>query len=194
MKISRSQDNWDRPECLKKLRIAEKTCCHSNFCRGCQFLQQGKTRKDIIVITLVVFYGISSLVVYLILNPIYSIYINMICNELFVGNAILKRARSNSFANSEISPIGKGCRIPTASLQWRKTPPPREWPGYVTKQLDGQAPLMLELWGMQSNPSLPSLQGLLWSGEVVPDRVLSMGQIMINWILWNRFVGSFNCA
>ena len=36
---------------------------------------------------------------------------------------------------------------------------------------------MLELWGMQSTPSLPSLSGLLWSGVVAPDRVLSMGQI-----------------
>ena len=36
---------------------------------------------------------------------------------------------------------------------------------------------MLELWGMRSNPSLPSLPGPLWHGVVAPDRVLSMGQI-----------------
>ena len=36
---------------------------------------------------------------------------------------------------------------------------------------------MLELWGMQSTPSLPSLQGPLWPGEVALDRLLSMGQI-----------------
>ena len=36
---------------------------------------------------------------------------------------------------------------------------------------------MLELWGMQSTLSLPSLQGQLWPGMVAPDRVLFMGQI-----------------
>ena len=39
---------------------------------------------------------------------------------------------------------------------------------------------MLELWGMQSTPSLPSLPGPLWPGVVGPDRVLSMGQIELN--------------
>ena len=34
-----------------------------------------------------------------------------------------------------------------------------------------------ELWEMRGTPSLPSLPGLLWHGEVAPDRVLSMGQI-----------------
>ena len=39
---------------------------------------------------------------------------------------------------------------------------------------------MLELWRMWSTPSLPSLPGPLWSQEVAPDRVLSMGQIELN--------------
>ena len=34
---------------------------------------------------------------------------------------------------------------------------------------------MLELWGMQSTPSLPLLLGPLWPGMVAPDRALSMG-------------------
>ena len=33
---------------------------------------------------------------------------------------------------------------------------------------------------MQGIPSLPLLPGPLWSGVVVPDRVLSMGQIELN--------------
>ena len=36
---------------------------------------------------------------------------------------------------------------------------------------------MLELWGMQSTPSLPLLPGPLWPGVVALDRFLSMGQI-----------------
>ena len=53
---------------------------------------------------------------------------------------------------------------------------------------------MLELWGMQSTPLLPSLLGSLWPGVVAPDRVLSMGQqelncvLLLNWIVWNRTV------
>ena len=53
--------------------------------------------------------------------------------------------------------------------------PPNECPGYDTKQSDGEVPAVLELWGMQSNPSLPLLPGPLWSGVVAPDRALSMG-------------------
>ena len=49
---------------------------------------------------------------------------------------------------------------------------------------------MLELWGMRSTPSLPSLVCPLWLEVVASDRVLSMGQIelnyvlMLNWIVW----------
>ena len=69
-----------------------------------------------------------------------------------------------------------------------------ECPGYDTKQSDAEIPVMLELWGMQSTPSLLSLPGSLWPGVVALDRVLSMGQIelncvlMLNWITWNRTV------
>ena len=48
---------------------------------------------------------------------------------------------------------------------------------YYIKQSNGKAPLMLELWGMQSIPSLPSRPGSLRSGVVAPDSVQSMGQI-----------------
>ena len=47
---------------------------------------------------------------------------------------------------------------------------------YDIKDSDGVASVMLELWEMQSVPSLPSLQGLLWPG-VAPIRVLSMDQL-----------------
>ena len=55
-----------------------------------------------------------------------------------------------------------------------------ECPVYDTKQFDGEVPVMLELWRMQSTSSLPSLPGLLWSRVAAPDRVLSMGQIELN--------------
>ena len=46
----------------------------------------------------------------------------------------------------------------TAPLQRGKTSP-NECPGYDTKQSDGDVPVMLGLWGMQSTPSLPLLRG-----------------------------------
>ena len=52
-------------------------------------------------------------------------------------------------------------------------PYPNECPGYDTKQSDGEVPAMVEPRGMQSTPSLPSLQGPL--GVVAPDRALSIG-------------------
>ena len=42
---------------------------------------------------------------------------------------------------------------------------------------------MLELGGMQSNSSFPSLPGPLWLGVLVPDRILSMGQIELKFVL-----------
>ena len=62
----------------------------------------------------------------------------------------------------------------TASLQMGKTAP-NECPGYDTKQSDGEVPVMQELWGMRSTPSLPSLPGQLCSGVVALARVLSKG-------------------
>ena len=72
--------------------------------------------------------------------------------------------------------------------------PYNECPWYDTKQSNCVVPVILELWGMLSTPSLPSLPGPLWPWVVAPDRVLSMGQIelncvlMLNWIAWNRTV------
>ena len=76
----------------------------------------------------------------------------------------------------------------------RGVSPRTEYPGYDIKQSDGEAPVMLELWGIPSIPSLPLLLGQLWPGVVALDRVLSMGQIelncvlVLNWIAWNRTV------
>ena len=38
---------------------------------------------------------------------------------------------------------------------------PYKCPGYDTKQFDGEVPVMLVLWRMQSTPSLPLLPGPL---------------------------------
>ena len=56
-----------------------------------------------------------------------------------------------------------------------------ECPAYDTKQSDGEALVNLGLWGMQSTPLLPSLPYPLWPGVVAHDKVLSMGQIELNY-------------
>ena len=99
-----------------------------------------------------------------------------------------------------------GCRIHWLHLCREVRPPPpqkNECPIYDTKQSDSEVLVMVELWGMQSTPSLPLLLGPLWPGVIAPDRVLSMGQIeqnvylcywylncilMQNWIVWNGTV------
>ena len=70
---------------------------------------------------------------------------------------------------------GWGCRIHWLHLCRGVKPSPNKCPGYVTKQSDGEVPVMLEHWGMRSTPSLLLLPGQLWSGVVAPDRALSMG-------------------
>ena len=60
-----------------------------------------------------------------------------------------------------------------ASVQRNKTP--NECPEYDTKQFNSEAPVMLELWGMQSTTLVPSFADPLWPRVVGPGRFLSMG-------------------
>ena len=65
-------------------------------------------------------------------------------------------------------PVSWGCRIHRLLLcRWIR-PPANECPGHDTKQSDGEVPAMLELWGMRSTPSSPSLTSSLWPGVVAP--------------------------
>ena len=75
-----------------------------------------------------------------------------------------------------IIPISWVCRIRWLHLCCEVRPYPNECPGYDTKLFEGEA-LILELWGMWSTPSLPSLPGPLWLRVVVSIKVLSLGQI-----------------
>ena len=68
--------------------------------------------------------------------------------------------------------VGWGCRIHRLHL-CKGVRPSIKCPGYNTKQSDGEVPVMLGLWGMQTISSL--LPGSLWLGMVAPDRALSMG-------------------
>ena len=55
-----------------------------------------------------------------------------------------------------------------------KTLPYNECLRYI-KQSDCEVPAMLELWGIQSTPSMPLLPGLPCLGEVALERVLLNG-------------------
>ena len=81
-----------------------------------------------------------------------------------------------------INPVGWGRIIHRLDLCGGENSP-NECPGYVTKQSDGNSPVMLELWDMQSIPLLRSLPDPLWSEVVAPVRVLSVCQIELNCIL-----------
>ena len=72
-------------------------------------------------------------------------------------------------------PVGWGGRKHLLHLCRGVRPPPNECPGYDIKQSDGEVPVMLELWGIRSTSSLPSVPGPVWPGVAVLDRVLSMG-------------------
>ena len=90
-----------------------------------------------------------------------------------------------------ICTVSWGCRIHRLLFSGGVWPHPNKCPGYDTKQFDGEIQLMLELWGMWSKPSPPLLPGPLWSGVIAFDRVLSMGQIELNCVGWNRTVLTF---
>ena len=60
-------------------------------------------------------------------------------------------------------PVVLGCRIHRLLLCSGVLPHCNECHGYDTKQSDGEALVMPELWRMRSNPSLSSLPNPLWS-------------------------------
>ena len=65
--------------------------------------------------------------------------------------------------------VGWGCKIYWLHLCRRgKTPsPPNRCPGYDMKQSDGEAPVMLELWGVWSTTSLLlDRSGSTWCGPI----------------------------
>ena len=98
------------------------------------------------------------------------------------------------FLRDITSPDGRGCRIHRLLLCRGVRPHPNKCPAYDTKQSDGEVPAMLELWGMQSTPSLPSLPGPLWPGVVAPDKGPIYGSnrtngiLMQNWIVWVNWI------
>ena len=79
------------------------------------------------------------------------------------------------------------------------TLPTNVCPGYNINQSDIEAPVMLELWGMRSTPSLLSLQDPLRPRVVAPYRsylwikqscltfnVSAKKWLMLNWFDWNK--------
>ena len=90
-------------------------------------------------------------------------------------------------------PVDWSCRIHRLHL-CRGVKPRNECTRYDTKQSDGEVPVMLELWGMRSTPSLPLLQGPLWPGMVASDKGpicglnRTNGILMLNWIVWLNWI------
>ena len=77
---------------------------------------------------------------------------------------------SNPHSNS-VCPVGWDSKIYWLLFYEEVRAPANECPGYDTKQFDGEVPVMLELWGMWSTLSLPSLPSPRWRGVVAPDKV-----------------------
>ena len=81
-------------------------------------------------------------------------------------------------------PVSWGDRIHQLLLcRGVRRPPSNECPGYNPKKSDGEVPVILELWGMQSTPLLPLLPGPLWPGVVALDKGPIYGLNRTNCIL-----------
>ena len=80
---------------------------------------------------------------------------------------------------------------PNASLERGKTQLPRVSCIWHTKQSDSEVLVMLELWGMQSTPLLPSVQGPLKPGVIAPDKGPIFGSKWTKPWFWKCFVFVF---
>ena len=103
--------------------------------------------------------------------------------DIYVQAHVSVSAHSSFVTILKACPVGWGCRIHRLLLCRGVRPPHNECPGFDTKQSDGEAPAMLELWGMRSTPSLQLLPGPLWPGVVAPDKDPIYGLNRINSIL-----------
>ena len=99
----------------------------------------------------------------------FHIYIDRLCNDVYKINNREISKKTNSTFPQDCSVVW-GCRIHRLLLCRGVKPYANVYPRYDTKQSDGEAPVMLELWGMRSTPLLPSLLGPLKTGVAVPDR------------------------
>ena len=108
-----------------------------------------------------------------------TVFFNVHSSEYWAGSLLL------NFNNLWTSRLGLH-KTPTASLQKGKISLMSVL--YMTLN---DTPVIVELWGTRSTPLLPSLPSPLWPGVIAPGRILSMGQIelnwilMLNWIVWN---------
>ena len=120
------------------------------------------------------------------LEPHHQMHFNIISKTLISRGANLLRRRTSQLELQN---------TPTANHQRGKT--------FSTSLLDMifnnlMALVILEVSWMQSSSLLPMLPGRLRRGVVAPHRVLSMGKIelnclfMLNWVIWNRTVLTFN--
>ena len=84
------------------------------------------------------------------------------------------------------------CPFPTTITITPRAPTNNECPGHEIKQPDGEVEVILELWGMWSTLSLPSLPGSFLFEVIAPDTVISMVQIeqncvlMLNWFFFKK--------
>ena len=91
--------------------------------------------------------------------------------QTFTKGFYYKLFETIHLCENHFGPVGWDCCIHRLHL-CRKVRAPDKFPGYETKNCDGEAPVMLELRGMRIEHLLPLLQGLLWPGVVAPERVL----------------------
>ena len=59
---------------------------------------------------------------------------------------------------------------------------------YDAKQSDGEVPVMLGLWRMQSTPSLPFHPGPHSPRMVAPVNWLNRANGILNWIVWLNWI------
>ena len=86
------------------------------------------------------------------------------------SQSCLKRFEVNDHSASFLLPLGWGCRIHRLRRYREVRPPTTSVLDMSLKKSDGEVPVMLELWGMISTPSLTSLQGSLGPELLAPDK------------------------
>ena len=148
---------------------------HINHCRLFNAESSLHIYIKYIWLGLVGFYGISTIEGYSMSNPlIMEGLLIQVWNEPNNPTGHFIRLQFKTTFSYISSSVGWGCRIHQLHLCRGIRLPLNKCLGYDLKQSDGEAPVLLELWGMWGTSSLPLLPDSLWHRVVTPNRVLSM--------------------
>ena len=140
--------------------------------------------------------------------------VGQLCTNPKSDRSLLSCLKVTQCSTSEIgdAPLYNSCSLPIQVMTTGPLPAPskcKSWRFSAWGHSSTNRTTLWKWWSGRTPPGRPgprcsskmsSFRGQLWTGVVAPYWILSIGQIelnrvlILNWIVWNRTVFTFNCV